>query len=446
MNKRVLKSVNLPFFNSIPVEWKLKKIKHIAKVGSSKRVFEDQYQSEGIPFFRSKEIVELANNKEISVDLYIEDSLYRNFVNNYNAPQKGDMLITSIGTIGKVWISDGREFYYKDGNITQLTSSKEVEIEFIKYCFQSELFKEQYRLMSAGSTLMALSIEKIKELVIYIPTLNEQKKIIEFLNNKISEVSNIIESKYKLIKLLEQQRQSIITEAVTKGLNPNVKMKDSGVEWIGEIPEHWNVRKIKEIANVYSSNVDKKSIEGEKEVLLCNYVDVYYNDSITAEIDFMKATAKDEQIETFTLKKHDVIITKDSESPTDIAIPTWVSQELEGVVCGYHLSLIRCFENTLGHYLYYNLESVQIREQFYTRANGVTRYGLSKEAIKKGLIAVPPYNEQIQIAEKLYVVNKEIRNMTEKVKEQISKLKEYRQALIYEAVTGKIDIRDMELD
>ncbi|VXC01456.1 restriction endonuclease subunit S [Bacillus altitudinis] len=291
-----------------------------------------------------------------------------------------------------------------------------------------------------------IAYRDFSNMVLPFPKYNEQVKIANFLKVKLKEVDNLIYTKKKLILLLEQQRQSIITEAVTKGLNPNVKMKDSGVEWIGEIPEHWEIKKIKNIANVYSSNVDKKSVEGEKEVLLCNYVDVYYNDSITADINFMKATAKDEQIKTFKLKKHDVIITKDSESPKDIAIPTWVSQDLDGVVCGYHLSLIRCFENTLGHYLYYTLESNQIKEQFYTKANGVTRFGLSKEAIKNGLIAIPPFNEQLEIAKMLNNVNQEVRSTVEKLKIQIEKLKEYRQALIYEAVTGKIDVRDMELD
>lgn len=325
--------------------------------------------------------------------------------------------------------------------------SNKVSSKYMLYTANSEYIQTQLLLRATASSAQPkLNKEDFRSIQFLLPPMDEQKRVVKYLEGKLPDVDAIIEKLKTKINLLEQQRQSIITEAVTKGLNPNVKMKDSGVEWIGEIPEHWNVRKIKEIANVHSSNVDKKSVEGEKAVLLCNYVDVYYNDSITVDMDFMKATAKDEQIETFTLKKHDVIITKDSESPTDIAIPTWVSQNLEGVVCGYHLSLIRCFENTLGHYLYYNLESVQIREQFYSRANGVTRYGLSKEAIKNGLIAVPPYNEQIQIAEKLYAVNKEIRNMTEKIKKQIEKLKKYRQSLIYEAVTGKIDVRDMELD
>lgn len=363
--------------------------------------------------------------------------------------KKNDLLISTVRTYLKAITSilyDVEENVICSTGFAVLTPKNTIDPLYLHYLSRSEIYIDQIVSKSTGVSYPAINASDIGALECILPPLDEQQMIGKFLYKNSSEVESIIQLKLKYIMLLKQQRQSIITEAVTKGLNPNVKMKDSGVDWIGEIPEHWEVRKIKDVGNVYSSNIDKKSVEGEEEVFLCNYVDVYYNDSITANLDFMKATAKVDQIKTFTLKKHDVIITKDSESPTDIAIPTWVSQDLDGVVCGYHLSLIRCAESVLGHYLYYTLESVQIREQFYTRANGVTRYGLSKEAIKNGLIAVPPYNEQLQIAEKLYAVNKEIHDMTEKVKEQIEKLKEYRQSLIYEAVTGKIDVSDMEID
>ncbi|TCI67446.1 MULTISPECIES: restriction endonuclease subunit S [unclassified Exiguobacterium] len=358
-----------------------------------------------------------------------------------------DLVVCEGGEVARsAVVKEKLEGFIFQNSVHRVKSSEKGNTRFLHYLLIVLRASGFINILVNKATIAHFTKDKFNSLKIALPPLNEQIVISNYLDIKYDEVEILIKNKQKLITLLEQQRQSIITEAVTKGLNSNVKMKESGVEWIGEIPEHWEVRKIKDVGNVYSSNVDKKSVEGEKEVLLCNYVDVYYNDSITVNLDFMKATAKVDQIKIFTLKKHDVIITKDSESPTDIAIPTWVSQDLDGVVCGYHLSLIRCAESVLGHYLYYALESVQIREQFYTRANGVTRYGLSKEAIKNGLIAVPPYNEQLQIAEKLYADNKEIRDMTEKVKAQIEKLKEYRQALIYEAVTGKIDVREMEID
>jgi len=433
------KDSGIEWVGQIPFDWDVKKIKWLSSIkrGASPRPIDDPKFFDVEGEYAWVRIADVSN-----AGMFLEQTKQRMSELGASLSVKrepGDIFVSIAGTVGKPCITNIKCCIH-DGFV--YFPDYKGDKKYLYYIFESGA---PYKGLGKMGTQLNLNTETIGSIKIPDIPVSLQKKIGLYLDSKVSGINHLLHLKQKQIDFLEQQRQSIITEAVTKGLNPNVKMKDSGVEWIGEIPAHWSVRKIKEIANVHSSNVDKKSIEGEKEVLLCNYVDVYYNDSINADLDFMKATAKDEQIETFTLKKHDVIITKDSESSTDIAIPTWVSQELEGVVCGYHLSLIRCFENTLGHYLYYTLESVQIREQFYTRANGVTRYGLSKEAIKNGLIAVPPYNEQIQIAEKLYAVNKEIRNMTEKIKKQISKLKEYRQSLIYEAVTGKIDVREMEL-
>src|SRR5947209_3071152 len=126
------------------------------------------------------------------------------------------------------------------------------------------------------------------------------------------------------------------------------KYKDTGVEWLGEMPEHWEVKRLKRACHVFPSNVDKKAHEGETPVLLCNYTDVYYNETITAGMDFMDASASSDQIDKFTLRAGDTIITKDSETADDIAIGAYVPADLPGVVCGYHLSMVRPLPDTDG--------------------------------------------------------------------------------------------------
>jgi type I restriction enzyme S subunit len=119
------------------------------------------------------------------------------------------------------------------------------------------------------------------------------------------------------------------------------KRKYSGLHWIGEIPEHWEVKKLKYVAETCPSNVDKKSKEDEEEVLLCNYMDVYKNEYINSTIEFMNATASESQIKTFKLNKGDVLATKDSETPDDIAVPAYVQEDFDNVICGYHLTHIK---------------------------------------------------------------------------------------------------------
>ena len=221
--------------------------------------------------------------------------------------------------------------------------------------------------------------------------------------------------------------------------------RDSGVEWLGAVPEGWKVQKLKHIASVNPSNVDKKTVEGEHPVRLCNYVDVYYNDYITSDLDLMKATASVVEIEKFILKEGDILITKDSESWDDIAVPAYVSSDFNDVLCGYHLAQIR--PNTAlsdGEYLFRSFCAHDLNDQFRVAATGITRYGLGKYWIDNSLFLVPPKDEQRAIAAFLDRETGHIDTLTTKIQESITKLREYRTALISAAVTGKIDVRGEE--
>ena len=211
--------------------------------------------------------------------------------------------------------------------------------------------------------------------------------------------------------------------------------KDSGVEWLGDIPAGWTTQKLKFVARVQPSNVDKKSKKDEKEVQLCNYTDVYYNEEITADLPFMKATASDVQIKKFTLKSGDTIITKDSEDPNDIAVPAYVPQDLDGVVCGYHLALLRPENGTYGGYLKRVMDSQYARSFFATRANGITRYGLGTYAISNFILPLPPLEEQKQIATFLDKETTNIDTLIDKQEQLITLLGEKRQAIISHVVT-----------
>ncbi len=224
-----------------------------------------------------------------------------------------------------------------------------------------------------------------------------------------------------------------------KGFTPYPTYKASGVEWLGPIPAHWDVKRLKNIASVKLSNVDKKTIEGDEPVRLCNYVDVYYHDRITADLDFMTATATPEQIRRFSLRPGDVLITKDSESWTDIAIPAVVAEDLPGVICGYHLALIRPNAGCDGPFLARAFSAIGPRDQFQISANGMTRFGLGSDAIRTGLFPVPPESEQRAIAAFLGRVTAEIDALVAKKERLIELLHEKRAAVITRAVTKGLD-------
>jgi type I restriction enzyme S subunit len=220
---------------------------------------------------------------------------------------------------------------------------------------------------------------------------------------------------------------------------PYPKYKPSGVEWLGDVPEGWEVTKLKFTAAITPSNIDKKSYEDELPISLCNYTDVYYNETITPEIEFMAATASREQIRKFSLKQHDVIITKDSEDPNDIAVPSLVAETMDSVVCGYHLTMLRPTKSTDGRFLKRFFDSKTTRAYFSTRANGLTRYGLGSYPLSNADIALPPLPEQHQIAAFLDRECGKLDALQAKQERLIELLKEKRQALISHAVTRGLD-------
>jgi len=156
---------------------------------------------------------------------------------------------------------------------------------------------------------------------------------------------------------------------------------------------------LKFVSLVKTSNVDKKTEEGEAEVLLCNYVDVYKNECINNDLDFMVATASPDEIKKFKVMSGDVIITKDSEEWEDIAIPAYVVDSSDNLICGYHLALIRPDNSMFGKYLFRAFQAKNINTQFRVSANGITRYGLSKNSITSACFPIPSYPEQKAIAD-----------------------------------------------
>ncbi|MCX7702059.1 MAG: restriction endonuclease subunit S, partial [Gemmataceae bacterium] len=216
--------------------------------------------------------------------------------------------------------------------------------------------------------------------------------------------------------------------------------KPSGMAWVHRVPNHWRVYRLKNIALVRFSTVDKKTEEGEIPVRLCNYTDVYNNDRIVDDPEFMQATATPEEIARFALKKDDVLITKDSEEWYDIAVPAYVTQDMPGVLCGYHLALVRPNSAIVdGAYLSRAFAADGIRQQFHVAANGITRYGLPNRAISGALFPLPPLEEQRAIAAFLDRETARIDELIAKKQRLIELLKEKRQAVISRAVTKGLD-------
>lgn len=211
--------------------------------------------------------------------------------------------------------------------------------------------------------------------------------------------------------------------------------KESGAELIGNIPKDWELKRLRHVAIFNNSNVDKKSYDDQADVKLCNYTDVYYNEFITPDLEFMNATASESEIDKFRLAEGDVIITKDSEDPNDIGIPALVKQDMHDVVCGYHLTVIKSHEFDLSGFIHRSIQSHPTKAHFFVESPGITRFGLDQDAIGDIPVCIPPKEHRSTIVSAINTEINRINTLITKKTRFIELLKEKRQALITHAVT-----------
>ena len=199
-----------------------------------------------------------------------------------------------------------------------------------------------------------------------------------------------------------------------------------------ELPDGWRVVRLGDVAEVAFSGVDKRTNPEETPVLLCNYTDVFYNERITPDMDFMPATATDTERERWQLKRGDVLFTKDSETADEIGIPSVVTDNMPGVLCGYHLGVARPSTALVdGPFLAAALNSTTSRRHFTKVANGVTRFGLTLEAARSVPVLLPPLPEQRAIADVLDSIDDAI----ERTEAVIAATETLRDSLLHELLT-----------
>jgi len=192
--------------------WQARTLEELGTITSSKRIFKDEYVEVGIPFYRTKEIKELANGLEITTELFITEYRYNEIKSGFGVPKKGDILLTAIGTIGEIWVVDGKnDFYFKDGNVLWLKNFNSVNTQFLKYVLLS--FVESLKKMSHGSAYSALPIQRLNAHQIFLPTLEEQTQIVNALD-ELLDFSRQLEAIYRQkLTALDDLKKSLLHQA-----------------------------------------------------------------------------------------------------------------------------------------------------------------------------------------------------------------------------------------
>ena len=302
----------------------------------------------------------------------------------------GSILLTSRATIGVTAINTIP--LVTNQGFQNLVVNGQADALWLYYSI-SQLRKELQK-RASGSTFKEVSKDSVRSLPILLPPLPEQRAIAAVLDS----IDDAIERTDAVIAATERLRDALLHELLTRGV-PGWHTAWKEAPGVGTVPADWEVVRLGDVAEVAFSSVDKKTVEGEITIELCNYTDVFYNRRIQVGMGFMPATASPVECARWALREGDVLFTKDSETPDEIGIPAYVTADMPKVLCGYHLALARPrAELTDGAFLAEVLGSPRIAEQFARIANGVTRFGLTLGATNSLPIPVPPLPEQRAIA------------------------------------------------
>jgi type I restriction enzyme S subunit len=434
------KDSGIEWLGVIPKHWQIAELKRYSFVNGGYAFNSDSFVDDGEPVIRISDIkqdgsVSLENCKCVSGEL----------ANKYSEfyVSSGELVMAMTGaTIGKAgWFRGGKPALVNQRVGVFKCNDKYLNFRFFWYLLSSYGYQEHIQLTAFGGAQPNISDTGMVGYKTTIPVIEEQEKIANFLDHETAKIDTLIEKQQQLIKLLKQKRQAVISHAVTKGLNPNAPMRDSGVEWLGEVPEHWKVCRIKQVAKLESGHTPDKKIEAYW--VDCDIPWVSLNDtSQLKEVDYIADTAiylNEKGIANSSARKlpeRCVVFTRDASIGL-AAITTRVmavSQHVIAWVCDE--------EKVIPEYLLLVFYAMKDELDRYTF--GATLKTIGMPDVNKLTGAFPDIEEQKIIVDHIFNMKQKIDIMLSKAEEAIKIIKERRTALISAAVTGKIDVRNWQ--
>ncbi len=408
---RNMKDSGISWIGQIPSDWDVKKLKYLSSMKSGDSITSDSIEETGdYPVFGGNGL--------------------RGYTNRYT--HDGEFILIGrqgalCGNVRKVsgqfWPSEHAVVVYDGGKVNK---------GWYKY-FLDNMNLNQY---STSAAQPGLSVDQIMNLFACVPPCDMQQAIANYLDSKTAAIDTLITDKQKLIGLLKDKRQAIINEAVTKGFNKSAKMKDSGVEWIGEMPEEWNVLTNRQL---FVERNEKNSQEDVTLLSVTKYLGVILQSE--AEDQNLATVAPSETLSGYkTVRKGDLVMNIMRAKDGSFGV-----SDYDGVISpAYCIYFARKKVNP--EYLYYLFKTPMYIEIFKNYSTGIAehRMRLYPDSFYKITAILPPITQQDAIVLYLNAETERINNVVLLLEKQIEKLKEYRQSIISEAVTGKVMIEDAQ--
>lgn len=432
------KDSKIEWMGCIPNNWNVIKLKHVINEfvaggtpQSSNELFWTDIHEMGIPWvaindMSTTEYVE-KTKKEIT-----KEGLHDK---NLKILKKGTLIYSIFATLGKVSILN------IDATTNQailgLITNNKINKMYLKYYLN--FLEGKLELFSNSNTQKNLNTEIIKNIEITLPTLDEQQQIAKYLDKKTSDIEENINKNKKLIELLKEKRTALINQAVTKGLNPYTQMKESGIDWIKKIPEHWTVKTFKNV-NIFNPTVNINSLNEDSDITYTPMENIKQGLFIN-----QSAKLKDIPNNLTRYEEGDIVLAKVTPcfENGNLAI---MNNLYSGFGFGSSELFVIRVKTIYKKFLFYWLQSETFIQKACSTMHGVA--GLQRidsDFIKNSKIPLPNINEQKQIADYLDNQTKLIDKTIEKIEENIELFEEYKESLIHHVVTGKVDIRGVEV-
>lgn len=413
---RAMQDTGLKWLGEIPADWPLTKIGGLYSIRNEK-VSDKDYSPLSV------------TNKGILPQL--ETAAKTNEGDNRKLVRIGDFVINSRSDRrGSCGISP------YDGSVSLINivmmPRKTMVPTYYEWLFHTTQFGDENYRWGHGivDDLWTTGWQEMKKITIPMPPIDEQKRIADYLDTKCTEIDALIADIQAQIGTLEQYKRSVITEAVTKGLTPDVEMKDSGIEWVGIIPAHWIIHPV---YSYFGERKNKNRFGAEDNLLSLSYGRIIRKDINTSD------GLLPESFNTYNIVEAGDIIIRPTDLQNDKrSLRTGLVTE-HGIITSAYIDLcpIKIVDSRYFHYL---LHAYDVMKVFYNMGNGV-RQGLNYSEFSRLMVFEPPYSEQVDIANYLDAKCAEVDGIIDQKKEQLSMLEAYKKSLIYEYVTGKKEVK-----
>ena len=433
---REMKDSGIEWIGEIPKEWSVIKNKYLISMlysgGTPSATNGNFYcQEVGIPFVSISDMSNcsyvVTTAKHIT-ESGIEDKKLRIL-------PIGTILYSIYATVGA--ISELKVEATISQAMLAIQLNSKIDKSFYKYNLTA--MRDYIFSNASGNTQFNLSAEKVRNFYFVLPTFSDQHRIADYLDDKCGKIDRYIEQQKQVIEKLKAYKQSVITEAVTKGLDPTVLMKDSGVEWIGEIPESWIVCRLRNIGKPQNGLSKGGEFFGHGYPFI-SYGDIYRNYSLPMSVNGLAETTEEERKQ-YSVKKGDIFFTRTSETIEEVGLSCVCENDIDNATFAGFVIRVRPFnDDLLTAFAKYYFRSNHHRIYLSKEMNLVTRASLGQDLLKSMPVLIPPKEEQQQIADYLDKKCFSIDLAIEKKQTLIDKLTEYKKSLIYEVVTGKKEV------